>query len=78
MTANETKPHLSVVIPTLGRPIIIRTLESLAAAKGFEDTEVLVAGVIPDGPVLEQLGLLMARHPQIRHLPVSFRRGCLL
>ncbi len=72
---SDQKPKLSVVIPTLGRPILIRTLESLAAAKGFGDIEVFVAGVVPDGPVLEKLRALMAAHPQIRHLPVSFASG---
>ena len=75
MSAAATKPRLSIVIPTLGRPILIRTLESLAAAQGFEDTEVFVVGVIPEGPVLEQFRGLAARHPQIRHLPVSFAAG---
>lgn len=69
------KPGLSVVIPTLGRPILIRTLESLVAAQGFDDTEVLVAGAVPEGPELDRLKALVAAHPQIRHLPVSFPVG---
>lgn len=75
MSSDSSKPRLSVVIPTLGRPILIRTLESLARAQGFHSIEVFVAGVIPEGPVLEALRELMARHPQIKHLPVSFASG---
>ncbi|MFH0954264.1 MAG: glycosyltransferase [Verrucomicrobiota bacterium] len=71
----DGKLRLSIVIPTLGRPILIRTLESLAVASGFDDCEVLVAGVVREGPVLEQFRKLAACFPQIRHLPVSFEKG---
>ena len=72
---NSTTPRLSVVIPTLGRPILIRTLESLVGAKGFEEMEVLVAGTIPEGSVLDEVTKLCSRHTQIRHLQVSFPTG---
>ena len=68
-------PRLSVVIPTLGRPILVRTLESLAASQGFDSVEVLVVGVVPDGPVLRSVQELSQQHPQIHHLPVSFPKG---
>ncbi len=69
------KPFLSVVIPTLGRPFIIRTLSSLAAASGFSKLEVLVVGKIPDDSVAEKMCALLTRYPQIRHIPVAFEVG---
>ncbi len=75
MDAGRQPIKLSVAIPTLGRPILIRTLESLAAADGFDRIEVLVAGFIADGPVKERLDALTKKHPNIRHLPVSFAAG---
>ena len=71
----DAKPILSVVIPTLGRPILVQTLESLTRARGFGDIEVVVAGAIPDATVLGRLNELIAKHPQIRHLSVSFTTG---
>lgn len=68
-------PFLSVVIPTLGRPILLETLKSLVAAEGFDRMEVVVAGRIPEGPVLDGVRALAAGHPRIRHLPVSFSKG---
>ena len=71
----DAKPILSVVIPTLGRPILVQTLESLTRARGFSDIEVVVAGAIPDATVLGRLNELIAKHPQIRHLrPPLIRR----
>lgn len=75
MSRDSSRPRLSVVIPTLGRPILIQTLESLAATKGFDALEVLVAGAIPDPGVMERLRGLMQQHAQIRHLPVRFEAG---
>lgn len=72
---NAAKPILSVVIPTLGRPILVQTLESLTRSQGFCDIEVIVAGAIPDATVLGRLNELIARHAQIRHLSVSFATG---
>jgi len=68
-------PGLSVVIPTLGRPILIRTLKSLSEAEGFENIEVLVVGVIGDSLVGENLRRLVAEYPQIKHLELSFEFG---
>lgn len=68
-------PALSVVIPTLGRPILIRTIQSLAAATGFDRIEVLVAGQVADAAVRRQLDALQKDHPAIRHLDISFKRG---
>lgn len=72
---NAAKPILSVVIPTLGRPILVQTLESLTRSQGFGDIEVIVAGAIPDATVLGRLNELIAQHAQIRHLSVSFATG---
>ena len=66
---------LSVVIPTMGRPILIQTLESLAATKSFDDIEIIVAGEIPDLQVMERLRAIQSAHPQIVHLPISFPVG---
>jgi succinoglycan biosynthesis protein ExoA len=75
MSPPSENPRLSVVIPTLGRPMVIRTVESLVAARGFESLEVLVVGVVRDRGVLDGLTALAAARPQVRHLPLSFPRG---
>jgi len=67
--------RLSVVIPTMGRPILIKTLESLIATRDFEHIEVVVAGKISDSHVLERLQLMQKEHPRLVHLPVSFPVG---
>ena len=68
-------PRLSVVIPTLGRPILVRTLESLLAADGSDALEIIVAGRLPEGGVLEALRKLQSGHPHLQHLPVHFEKG---
>lgn len=73
--SSQASPRLSVVIPTLGRPLLIRTLESLARSAGFEQIEVIVSGRIAEGSVLDEVTKLCGRHAQIRHLPVSFPTG---
>jgi len=73
--STTAQPVLSVVIPTLGRPILVQTLESLTRTVGFSEIEVVVAGRIPDAAVLARLNELIARHPQIRHLEVSYETG---
>lgn len=72
---NDKKPALSVVIPTLGRPILIQTLESLVAAQGFDKCEVWVVGKIADSGVEQRLRALMDAHSQVQHLQVSFEKG---
>lgn len=69
------KPVLSVVIPTLGRPFVVRTLSSLVMAGGFSKIEVLVVGRIPDDAVAQKLRAFLTRYPRIRHIPVSFDAG---
>ena len=68
-------PFLSVVIPTMGRDILIRTLESLAAAEGFDDMELIVAGRVPDPEVAGRLAAFLGRHRNARHLDVQFETG---
>lgn len=71
----EPVPFLSVVIPTMGRDILVRTLESLAAAEGFDRIEVIVAGRVPDAAVAARLKDVCARHPNVRHLDIQFKTG---
>ena len=68
-------PGLSVVIPTMGRDILIRTLESLAAAAGFDGIEVIVAGRVPDPAVRERLQTFCGQHANVRHLDIQFATG---
>lgn len=76
MSADETPlPFLSVVIPTMGRDILIRTLESLAAAEGFAQVEVIVAGRIPGADVAERLKKFCAQNANACHLDIQFDTG---
>ncbi len=68
-------PMLSVVIPTLGRAILVQTLESLARCTDMAQLEIIVAGNIPDPAVAAAVASLQAAHPQIQHLPISFAKG---
>jgi GT2 family glycosyltransferase len=68
-------PRLSIVIPTLGRPILVQTLQSLIRAQDFGEIEVIVAGAIEHPEVLREVQGMIAEHPQIIHLPVTFAVG---
>jgi len=68
-------PSLTVAIPTLGRAILIQTLESLTRTGGFNEIEVIVAGAIKDPVVLQRVNELRQQYPQIRHMDVSFPAG---
>jgi cellulose synthase/poly-beta-1,6-N-acetylglucosamine synthase-like glycosyltransferase len=68
-------PDLSIVIPTLGRPILIRTLQSLVRADGFDRLDIMVAGHIADALVRNAVQDLSNQYPNIRYLEVSFPRG---
>lgn len=72
---NSVIPRLSVVIPTLGRPILINTLHSLFSASDMDQVEVIVVGVIPDQPVLDRLREMCGSHHQLRHIQASFEKG---
>jgi cellulose synthase/poly-beta-1,6-N-acetylglucosamine synthase-like glycosyltransferase len=71
----ELLPALSVVIPTMGRDILIRTLASLAASAGFDRIEVIVAGRVPDAVVAAKLKDLCGQHGNVRHLDIQFEKG---
>lgn len=71
----DEKPILSVVIPTIGRPILLRAVESLLAADRARALEIIVSGAITIPVVKERLDALMKENPQIVHLPVSFQSG---
>jgi len=66
---------LSVVIPTMGRETVLRTVSSLMACDGAEALEVCVAGKVPDGPVAEGLAAACARWRNLRWEKVSFPVG---
>ena len=73
--AGQPIPVLSVVIPTMGRDILIRTLESLAAAEGFGGIEVIVAGRVPEAEIAGRLRAFCGRHSNVRHLEIQFETG---
>jgi len=73
--ATDATPRLSVVIPTLGRPILLKTLDSLIRAEGFDRLEILIAGRLPDDAVRAGVLERLRGHANIRHLDVSFPRG---
>ncbi len=68
-------PSLSVVIPTLGRPTLRGTMDSLLRARGSESIEIIVAGDWESGPESAPLDRFMAGHPRIRHLRVHYPDG---
>ncbi len=67
--------RLAVVIPTLGRDTVVRTVETLLAARGGAEAEIAVAGKIADPAVLGRLREIMARHGNVRHLEIQFEKG---
>ncbi len=68
-------PKLSVVIPTMGRAILFKTLDSLRETEGNADLEIIVVGVIPDGPVLDRVKELVAADPRVQHLSIRYPKG---
>ncbi len=75
MSAETQSVALSVVIPTLGRPILIETLKSLLAAQGADRMEIIVAGRIADPTVAAQVRAFEAGCPRLRHLEMAFPSG---
>jgi len=67
--------RMAIIIPTMGRAILLRTLKSLLAIRGIEEMEIVVVGVIPNSDVLSSFRELMDQHPFIRHLDVRFDTG---
>lgn len=68
-------PKLSIVIPTMGRPILVRTLESVLATNGSAQLEVIVVGEIPDSGVLQNVTAIAAANSNVRHISVSYPTG---
>ncbi len=68
-------PRLSVVIPTMGRPILFKTLDSLRESEGRTEMEIIVVGVIPVGPVLDGVQRLVAADPRVQHLSIRYPVG---
>lgn len=73
--SQEILPELTVVIPTLGRDMLIRTLESLAAAVGFHRLEVIVAGRVSDADTAAQIREFKERHTNVFHLDIQYEKG---
>lgn len=72
---SQPQPILSVVIPTMGRPILFKTLDSLLACDRNAEIEIFVIGIIPDGPVLLRVQQMAAADARVRHLPVRYPVG---
>ncbi len=68
-------PRLAVVIPTVGRPSLIGTLDSLIRCRNAGRIEIIVAGRIDDPAVAGDFRLRSAGHASLRHLPVAFETG---
>lgn len=66
---------MAIIIPTMGREIVIRTLKSLLANPGIDHAELVVVGVIPDPKIAAQLESMIRSNPQIRHLDIRFEKG---
>ncbi len=74
MSSSASSP-LAIVIPTMGRPILLRTLDSLLDNPGIERCEIVVVGVIPDPGVAKSLSARVEAHPFIRHLSIRYEKG---
>lgn len=67
--------RIAVAIPTLGRPILVQTLHSLSRCIGFERLDIFVCGELKEPTVLREVQAMTAKHPNIRHLSISFPVG---
>ncbi|MFC1745171.1 glycosyltransferase [Candidatus Riflebacteria bacterium] len=79
MSAEENEqawmPSVAIVIPTLGRPILTRTLASLIETGVAERAEILVLGPIQDEEVHKQIQGLLQQQSRVRHESISFESG---
>lgn len=66
---------LSVVVPTMGRATLIRTLESLLASHAGAEIDIIAVGKISDAAVAGRVEQLLTAHANLRHLPVAFATG---
>jgi cellulose synthase/poly-beta-1,6-N-acetylglucosamine synthase-like glycosyltransferase len=68
-------PNLSIVIPTMGRAILVRTLESILATKSSAQLEVIVVGEIRDSAVQQKIAAIVATNPHVRQISISYPTG---
>jgi len=73
--SNIPPPRMSIVIPTLGRSVLVQTLESLVATHGFDNLEVIVAGKIRNTAVANKLAEFVRDQRNILHLNVEYKVG---
>jgi cellulose synthase/poly-beta-1,6-N-acetylglucosamine synthase-like glycosyltransferase len=69
------KHDLSIVIPTMGRPILVKTLESVLNTSSEISLEVIVVGAIADAKVLQRINELIASNANVRHISISWPDG---
>jgi len=65
---------LSVIIPTMGRSILIQTLESLLET-GFQEMEILICGKVLDSVTNKKFQDLLERNKCLKHFPVEYKTG---
>ncbi len=69
-------PEMTIIIPTIGRPLLLKTLTSLLEARGIERAEILVVGRIADETVYQRFrNLVKDNTPRIRHEEIEFDDG---
>lgn len=68
-------PEISIVIPTMGRPILVQTLKSVLTMKHSDRLEVIVVGEIYDSGVLQSVNEIVAGDFNVRHISVSYKTG---
>ncbi len=73
--SDSERNGLGVVIPTLGRPILAQTLESLAASEGAASLSVIIAGMIPDEALAARVRELGRHFQRFELLPLAFETG---
>lgn len=73
--SGQTPPSLSVVIPTLGRPIAAQTVESLAATGLASDLEVILVGQRTGPAAWAGIEAASKKLGNFNHLDVSFPSG---
>ena len=59
----------------MGRPILLKTLASLASSDGFGELEICVAGKVPAPEVATALQSFLEAHPNTKHLDIRFDTG---
>ncbi len=75
MSAPDSAPSLSVVVPTRGRALLLRTLEALEAQGARDRLEILVVGRARSAEVARGIADFARRVPGARHLPLEFAAG---